>query len=249
VTGPGAQPAAGMRGDGAATATLVMLPGMDGTGTLFSSFAAAIGPRLKTTAVRYPVEEILSYAQLAEVARAAIPPQGPYVLLGESFSGPVAIALAAGDPGRLKGLVLCCTFASSPRPWLAAPVKALWRRLPLPPMPLLSAALMGGFSTPELRAGLEKAIALVEPAVLRSRLAQAMAVDARAQLRDVRVPVLQLRAEKDRLVTIACANEIRRLCPKAQTLSLPGPHFLLQTLPAECAAAVHGFVDRIHRAH
>lgn len=229
--------------------TLVMLPGMDGTGTLFSGFAAAIGQRLKTVAIRYPVGEILSYAQLAGVARAAIPPDGPYVLLGESFSGPVAMALAATSPGRLKGLVLCCTFASNPRPWMAAPVKALWRHLPLPPMPLLSAALMGGFSTPELRAALEKAIALVEPAVLRSRLAQVMEADARAQLRDVRVPVLQLRAAKDRLVTIACAHEIQRLCPKALTLSLPGPHFLLQALPAECAAAVQGFVDRVHRIH
>ncbi|UUZ51553.1 alpha/beta hydrolase [Massilia sp. B-10] len=48
--------------------------------------------------------------------RSRLPPAEPYFLLGESFSGPVAIALAAERPPMLLGLILSCTFARNPLP-------------------------------------------------------------------------------------------------------------------------------------
>jgi hypothetical protein len=51
--------------------------------------------------------------------RAALPTRGRFVLLAESFSGPLAIRIAADPPSALVGLILCVTFARNPYPSLA----------------------------------------------------------------------------------------------------------------------------------
>jgi pimeloyl-ACP methyl ester carboxylesterase len=77
--------------------TLVLLPGMDGTGDLFAPLVAALGPHMRTVIVRYP-DEPLDYASDEEIARAALPIGHPFILLGESFSGPIAVSIAASAP-------------------------------------------------------------------------------------------------------------------------------------------------------
>src|SRR4051812_12633896 len=99
--------------------TLVLLPGMDGTGLMFAPFIAALGPDVDCRVVAYPTDRALDYAEHEAIARAALPGDAPYVILGESFSGPIAIRIAASAPANLMGLVLCCSFARSPQPLLA----------------------------------------------------------------------------------------------------------------------------------
>ena len=98
--------------------TLMLLPGMDGSGQLFDEFAAALGGEFALSIVRYPVDGG-GYAELEAIARQAIPPTGPYVILGESFSGPIAVSLAAPADDRCLGLVLCAAFARNPLPLLS----------------------------------------------------------------------------------------------------------------------------------
>ena len=229
--------------------TLVLLPGMDGTGLLFSTFVNAMSEKVKSKIVCYPTDRDLDYEQLTDIARAAIPVDEPFVLLGESFSGPVAIRLAAEQPDRLRGLILCCSFASSPRPRLAAFVRPLLKwPLPHPHISLLSEVLMDGFSTPHLRMQLQKAVQRVPAAVLRSRLAQVMSVDVSAELKKVRVPLLYLQASRDRLVPAGAGQKIKRLQPSAQLRRLPGPHFLLQCLPDASASAIQSFLNATENA-
>ena len=93
---------------------LVLLPGMDGTGELFSPFAAALAGEFEIATVRYPTEQCLSYSELKGFVRAACSTFGPFVLLAESYSTPLAIKYAASNPENLEGLVLCAGFATSP---------------------------------------------------------------------------------------------------------------------------------------
>ena len=95
---------------------LVLLPGLDGTGILFRQFVEAIGASVDTQTVAYPADQPLGYAELETLVREALPRDRPYVVLGESFSGPVAIRLAAKPPAGLVGLILCVTFAKNPYP-------------------------------------------------------------------------------------------------------------------------------------
>ena len=43
------------------TPTLVLLPGMDGSGTLFEPFLRALPPDLPVKVLRYPGQDALSY--------------------------------------------------------------------------------------------------------------------------------------------------------------------------------------------
>ena len=99
--------------------TLVLLPGMDGTGELFSPLLKELGPDIQTVVVRYP-DLPLDYAAHEAFARARLPSTGPFVVLGESFSGPIAISLAASSPDGMCGYVLCASFVRSPRKILNA---------------------------------------------------------------------------------------------------------------------------------
>jgi pimeloyl-ACP methyl ester carboxylesterase len=223
--------------------TLVLLPGMDGTGTLFEPFVAALRDEFANKVVAYPATEPIGYEQLESVARAALPPEGPLILLGESFSGPVAVAIAASNPQRIKGLVLCCTFVRNPKPIFSA-VKWLAGILPIAHLPtaVLSYFLLGRFATPALREALERALAQVAPAVFRARLKAVLSVDVSSQLDEVRVPVLYLRATRDRLISPSMSLQIARLCPQMKIHAIEGPHCLLQAAPHEAARAIAGFV-------
>src|SRR5262245_49457412 len=63
------------RDTGQMSCTLVLLPGMDGTGELFAPLIAALDQSLTPLVVRYP-DEALDYARHAAVARERLPSTG-----------------------------------------------------------------------------------------------------------------------------------------------------------------------------
>lgn len=214
---------------------LVLLPGMDGTGELFAPFIAALGEGFEVRTVRYPGDHCGGYGELEAFARAVIPEDRPYVILGESFSGPIAISIAASAPGDLRGLVLCCTFARNPRPGLAA-LKALIGVAPIKALPA------GWLAGAQMRAPIKAALAKVTSAALRARMRAVLAVDVRSRLAACEVPVLYLRAKRDLLVPPGAANVVASINPAAKVVEFDAPHFLLQTMPQEAAREVAAFV-------
>ena len=226
--------------------TLVMLPGMDGTGELFSRFVAALGPGMEALVLRYPADQPLGYAELEARVREALPTDRPYVLLAESFSGPIGIELASQRPSQLEGLVLCCTFARNPRPAMRA-LQALLPAIPLAALPVapLGRALMGRDFDPILQAELAAAIRPLPAPVMRARLRAVLQVDATARWREVRVPTLSLRAAQDLVVPRSAGDWLLETRPGTELVELQGPHFLLQKRPDEAAAAVRRFMQRL----
>jgi pimeloyl-ACP methyl ester carboxylesterase len=222
--------------------TLVLLPGMDGTGHLFAPLLAALDPDIKTRVVSYPVDEPLGYEALASIARAALPVDEPFILVGESFSGPIAVMLAGEGHAQLKGLVLCCSFVRNPRPLLAG-LRVLLRLLPFAaaPMGVLNRLLLGHFSTPALRAALADAVGQVAPKVMRERLRAVVEVDVSARLTDLRVPCLYLKAAQDDVVPASAARLLTTLRPDTRVVRIEAPHCLLQAVPAEAAAVLGTF--------
>lgn len=223
--------------------TLVLLPGMDGSGALFAGFLAALADQADAIVVSYPATAALDYAGLTAHARAQLPLDRPFVLVGESFSGPVAIALAASRPPGLIALVLCCTFARMPRP-LLAPLKPLVGVLPMWSIftPLIAPFLLGLGAPAALQRALRSALDKVPPARLRLRLKEVMAVDYTARAQAIAVPVLYLQATRDLIVPAGAARLLASLCPDWRLLALPGPHLLLQSLPDQAATAVCAFM-------
>ena len=222
--------------------TLVLLPGMDGTGRLFEPLLPWLA-EVETRVVSYPPDQPLDHEQLAGFVLARLPRRQPFALLGESFSGPVAAAVAARS--NPAALVLACSFVSNPHPWLR-PLRPLLAVLP-PPAALvrpLGAALMGRHASLPLQQALASALGQVSPAVMRYRAAATLRADARANLAAVRCPLLVLRAKQDRVVPRRCLRDVLLACPGAEVTEIDGPHFLLQTQPAAAARAILSFLRR-----
>ncbi|WP_229506437.1 alpha/beta fold hydrolase [Massilia sp. BJB1822] len=229
--------------------TLVLLPGMDGTATLFEPLIAALDGSFHIRRVAYPRDQALGYPELAEVARQALPAEGKFIVLGESFSGPIAISLAASQPAGLLGVILCSTFARNPHP-LFKPLRWLADILPVKLLPnaVLSYFLMGRFANPQLRAALGGALAQVSAAAFRARLKAVLTVDVSAQLQRLQTPLLYLQARHDRVVPAAAARHIATVYPATQILALDGPHFLLQIAPQAAAVAIQAYVLKLAEA-
>lgn len=221
---------------------IVILPGLDGTGRLLEGFRAQLERRgLAATVITYPPDRPLGYRELEALARPQLPASRPFILLGESFSGPLAIRLAAAPPPNLVGLVLSTTFARSPVP-VPKSLAGLVRFAPgRPPMPLLSWWLLGRWTTPSLRAVLRDALCQVAPATLRARAIAALRVDATPSLRDMALPVLNLIGGRDRLLTRSAGRQLTEQRIDCRTRVIEGPHLLLQTATAACAQAVADF--------
>jgi pimeloyl-ACP methyl ester carboxylesterase len=222
---------------------------MDGTGTLFAPFVAALGSEFAVRIVSYPPTGAQSYPELEQHARAALPRHGRFVVLGESFSGPVAVSMAACPPAGPAALILCSTFVRTPRPAFN-PVRFLASALPVKSVPpdMLNVVLLGRFSTPDLRAALAHAMAQVSAPALRARLRAVLSVDVSDKLKTVGVPVLYLRATRDRVVPAGASSHIQRVLPATQVVAVEAPHFLLQAAPVQAAGIVSRFMRSLDNA-
>ena len=224
---------------------LVLLPGLDGTGDLFEPLIAALDPALEPVVVRYPHDDALGYAQLVALAQTCLPENDAFAILGESFSGPVAISLAASRPHGLRCLILCCTFARNPHPTMWA-LKSLLHAFPLQhaPSAMTRFALLGSNADRELEPELVRVLSTVRPIVLKKRLAEVLSVDVTGKLADISVPSLYLRAAHDHIVPRAAGDLIGKRMTDVRIVEFDVPHFLLQVAPERAAQVIREFIDR-----
>ena len=226
-------------------ADLIVLPGLDGTATLRAAFVDSARTSFESISVlAYPADAFLDYAQLEKFARSNLPRDRPFILLGESFSGPVALAIAASPPRNMAGLVLSTTFARNPVP-LRAALRMVARVAPVRMLPkrLLSWSLLGRWATAEMESSLDQALSSVSPDVLRRRAIATLNVDATSCLRAISMPALYLHATEDRLLSRSAKRDIGSI--RGVTIKdVEGPHLLLQTAPHSCARAIAEFAVR-----
>lgn len=221
---------------------LIILPGLDGTGVRITPFLREMERVVPVRLLKYPPDRPLGYAELESLVRQGLPRDERYVLLAESFSGPIAIRVAASPPPGLAALILCGTFAKNPFPWLR-PVRGLAVRVPFKSLPRwLRAPLLWGSGDPRRAPpAAQRASAGVAPAVIRRRLHEVLTVDVTTLLAAIELPVLILRPTRDRIVPRAAARLLAQ-APHAEVADIEGPHLLLQSRPVESAAAVLRFL-------
>jgi pimeloyl-ACP methyl ester carboxylesterase len=222
---------------------LVLLPGLDGTGVLFRPFVDVLPTSLTPVVVRYPGDEPLGYEALLPRVLAALPKRAAFVLLGESFSGPLALTAAATRPAGLRGVVLCASFVRSPHPYVPAWMRHVVGPKMMSAFPRMSRAkmLLGGYATSALRSLSQEALSQVTPETLAARLRDVLAVDVTSELASCPVPLLYLRGRRDGVVPAWNVRAIRRVRPFVRVVALPGPHLVLQTQPVAAARAVEEF--------
>ncbi|MGO9486649.1 MAG: alpha/beta fold hydrolase [Rhodomicrobium sp.] len=219
---------------------IVLLPGMDGTGELLDALARRLSLSRPVRIVSYPLDEPLGYTGLTAFA-AARAPEGRFAILGESFSGPVAIEIAASEP-RVAGLILASSFARYPIPSLFAPLARMLdlRRLPAR---AVEAALLGSTGTPELKARLRELLKKLPREIVQTRTAEALRADKRSRLAQFACPVMCLYGRFDRVTGKQCLRQILSAQPRCQVRRFDASHMLLETHPGEAARAIDAFCD------
>ncbi len=220
----------------------LLLPGLDGTGRLFEPFVRQAPEEAACSVARYPVDRALSYPECADLVVSEFLPDGEFVIVAESFSGPVAVLVAAQRPRGLVGVILCNTFVyrASWRGFGLLP----WRLLFRMPLSRLSVGIhLTGFGRASEFVGIIRAAnAPVLPSVRASRLRCALAVDVRREFAALDIPVMYLRGRQDRLVLGNCLRTVVETRPETTVVSVPGPHLLLQVEPERSWREITAFV-------
>ena len=227
-------------------ATLVLLPGMDGSAAMFAPFLDAAPPQVDAITVPYPAGGANTYPELLPAVQAMLPRDRPFHLLGWSFGGPLALLAAAARPPGLRGVILAASFIRRPVRYLPPWARHLARPLLFRLYPAASQlkALVGGHATPDLRRRLAAAHKQAGPAALACRVREALTVDATGSLQACPVPLLYLRGDADEVIAARHAEAFRALAPTLEIADIAGPHLALVTNPAAAWRAVAAFLAR-----
>ncbi len=221
-----------------------MLPGLDGTGKLFSPIIPHLEAHFDLTIVTYP--DLGSFNDYVDSARNQLPESSAISLLAESLSGPIAISLMAQRAGQFGSAILSSTFARSPLAAMTHLAKHV-------PQQMFSIGALSDFyldvdaeenqDFSETQPLPLNVMDQVDGVVLRHRIEVMSRIDVSALLPQIDVPVLYLRAKRDRIVSDSDAEMIQQNLPKVARINLDAPHLLLQTRPQECADLIIKHVE------
>jgi pimeloyl-ACP methyl ester carboxylesterase len=227
----------------AGATTLVMLPGLDGTGLLFEPLIRCLPEEVSPLVVRYPVDRPMSFQEHVAYARGHLPADRPFVLLAESFSGPISLQLLAEPPDNLLGVIFVATFARPPRPFLVdaachLPQALLLKLVATPPV---SRFLCLGRAPVDAIALFRRAMLSVKLNVLSRRL-QILAELPPPPDTPYTGPALYLQASRDRLVPPRAVEALAGHLPQLVVKNLSGPHIILLAQPVSGAGLISDFI-------
>jgi pimeloyl-ACP methyl ester carboxylesterase len=223
-----------------ASATLILLPGLDGTDVFLRPLVAALPKSIRTVVLSYEGE--YRYGDLLRAARRSVGELSECYVLASSFSGPLAVMLAAAEPAKVRGIILCATFVRFPRPdllpfrfALAWPLLWLIRTVRRVPVWLRQPA-------DAWRRAKAETWKRVSARTLVRRVREIFDVDVREILRACPQPLLCLAFRDDEVIPASNAAEIVDGRPKARLATLPGKHLGIWWDPQAVSREVMHFI-------
>lgn len=227
-------------------AHLVLLPGLDGTGKLFDIFVQQFPDQSAITVIDYPMDEHIPFEQLADYIIPLLPINKPLIILGESYSGPVALSLADREGLDVVGVILVATFAKYPASLFKSfsnllPLSLLFR-LPIPDF-IIRHFCFGKWGNKTLYKQLRDSVRANKPGVLARRAHEGASIDVTALLLNIKVPCMYIAASDDNMVPATAINHLESHLPQLQVVTIEGKHFILQCKPKECFEVVMPFIE------
>lgn len=217
---------------------LVFMPGFDGAARLRREFLDELSREHEVRAVSYPARPLGTLDAYRDHAMSEAPVEWRPVLVAESFSGLVAARWAAID-SRVRGVVLCGSFARNPVGHAASLGAALPALVKLAPAFFQPFALASGDpARKRWSEGLVEALAALPPAAVAERLRLIASEDVGPALASLPVPLLIVQFDADRVIGAAARAHLEAVCHNAVFMMLPGPHFAIETRPRESARAI-----------
>ncbi len=223
--------------------TLLLIPGLDGTGLVFEPLLAHLPTEIDAQVVRYPADRVMSFKEHVAFVRKQLPKKKPFVLLAESFSGPIGLQLLADPPDNLIGVIFVATFAHYPSPFLLDAGRILPQGLLLK---LFSSTLfsrffcLGGASADAVKL-FRQALKSVKLNVLSHRL-QILAELPPPPDTIFSGPCIYIQPSSDRLVSSRAVAPLQRHLPQLQVEKIHGPHIILLAQAESGARLISDFI-------
>ncbi len=226
---------------------LLILPGMPGTDALFKPLVDELEGHFEIDAVSYPPDEPLGYEQLLNFVTSRIPKKNPYFILGESFSGPLAVMAATRNQENLLGVILVASFVTSPMPRWIYCLKRFARGpiLDVRPRSHINDRLMGKKCDERTRIWIHENLPRLKNEVLSARVLAVLDVNVREDLKNLQAPILYIAGSDDWLIGKKCIDVIWLCRPDVEIKVLEGGHMILQTRPDDSAQAIIDFCSRV----
>jgi len=216
---------------------LILLPGMDGTGILFTPLIHHLDG-LGTKVIPLPNDGPQDYSSLSTHVASVIGDE-ECIIIAESFSGGIVETLLRSGDANLKHVIFFASFLSRPSFFLLKiaiylPLQTLLN------IPLLTPIFMRFFCLGRKAPAdniklLQRAISLVPVATLKTRMKQASAY--KASNRVFQTPATYIHPKHDLLVSDRSLDFMSRF-NKIEIIELDGPHFIIQSQPKKCANIV-----------
>jgi len=227
--------------------SLVLLPGLDGTGNLFDPLKSNLHDWVKPIVVSYLKDKPYGYQSLKTIVSNALPINTDFVILGESFSGPLAVMVAGEKPRGLKGIILCASFVRNPfkliPSWFSllsiSPIYKLW------PATIKLRTIFGNGKYRRLADMALDSIKSVKPNVIARRVKAILNVNVEKDLAKIDVPMLYLASQKDHLIKKHNVVGIKKIRRELIVTEINTQHFILQLEPKKSADEIEIFIKTI----
>ena len=227
---------------------VVLLPGLDGPGALFSPFIKALSGEFLPEVISYPADALFTYAELKNYVAPQLETDMPFIIVAESFSGPLAIRLAARKPKNLIAVILCATFIKNPLPRMSrlVPLNAvkLLFKFPIPEF-VIRRVFMGEDAPKELIEQCHRVIQTTNPETMASRIRSVVKENVSQDLLNCSVPIFYLCAKADKIVSRKNLDEIKALRPDVEVALIDAPHLLLQRAPHAAVVTIKNFLNGV----
>ncbi|MFT6102448.1 MAG: hypothetical protein ACJA2B_000890 [Candidatus Endobugula sp.] len=221
--------------------TIVLLPGLNGTTGLFDPLIKASNGECKILPISYPTHTPKSYGALTELVEQKLYSiEGNYVLIGESFSGPISIMLTAKNLRGHIGTILVATFCTAPNIRIVKHLPWTFGFYVSKPFYSLISKCGGSKSSPSLRS-IAIEMNKVCPRVLASRMKSIFSIQAENLLGSCTLPMAYFRGDFDFFVPKRNMEKVVVINSKVAVFNFRTRHFILQSVPYDAWEAILRF--------
>ena len=219
-------------------ATILILPGLDGTDTMLGQFRQQCARSQNAIVGTLPDDATLGYDGLADHFGSIIRNLPACHIIAESFSGPIGILIAKKHPELVTRLTLVASFATSPVPKIASYLP--WFLLFRFPVPGFVARRYFVGQHKSLIPALRAAIRQNSYPILRHRLGLVEHVDVSSEYSELNCQLTYIRPTRDRLVPRQCLDRMLDDNPATVVHHIDGPHMILETQPENSWRTIAG---------
>ena len=222
-----------------------LLPGLHGTDALFEKFHSALPDQQECEQINLPEKGKQDYQTLGDWLDNHLPHRKDKkrLIIAESFSGPLAMMIAAQRADEVAGIVLASCFCDAPHnPGIALlPLRPLF--MVKPHRKALEHFLVGKDASDQDIEELAQVIQTIPSSTLTKRVRAILELEEGDTPRLKDTPMLLLQAQDDNLIPWEAQQRLEAHYPNARVHWIPSPHMILQRHAKTCLEKIMDFTS------